>query len=62
MKASELIKELERLMTETSSDPEVGAQSHGCCNHAHTINSVEMGGAHHSRVAADEEEMIVIRV
>lgn len=52
MTASEVIKELQKLMDESGQDPEVGAQSHGCCPHAHSIREIEF----------DEQCEIVIRV
>jgi hypothetical protein len=62
MKASELIYELQRLMAETGSDPEVGAQSSGCCYHAHEILTVGMGGVYRTADVSREKGMIVIRV
>lgn len=63
MRASELIERLQQIMSETGTDPEVGAQSHGCCHHAHEIISVEMGGTSYHGVTTDDEiGEIVIRV
>ena len=56
MKASELIEKLQQLMEERDADPEVLAQSDGCCHHGHKIRKVEYGAA------SDEDDAIVIRV
>lgn len=62
MKASELVAILQALMAQRG-DPEVRASSHGCCSHAHDIESVEMGQPRFNFVdTSDEIGVIVIRV
>lgn len=63
MKASELISQLQKLMTESGTDPEVLGQSHGCCYHGHDIQSVSFGeDRYNGWNTVGESEMILIRV
>jgi hypothetical protein len=57
MKASELIAELQRLM-QKKGDPEVIAQTDGCCSHGHYIEQVDDGL---DSEWDDEHEEIVLR-
>lgn len=68
MKASEVIEQLRNLMREAGGDPEVLAQSNGCCYDGHDIRQIEFGGGempgkNPGRCWPDDEaDSIVIRV
>ena len=55
MKASQVILKLQQLMNERGIDPDVYAQSSGCCNHGHEIEVIEYD-------TVDYEDGIIIRV
>lgn len=55
MKASEVIRHLQDLMERSGKDPEVLAQSHGCCRHGHEIEYIDFDDV-------DNNEDIVIHV
>jgi hypothetical protein len=55
MKASEVILRLQYLMERSGADPEVLAQSHGCCSHGHEIEYIDFD-------EVDNNEDIVIHV
>lgn len=62
MKASKLISILQHMMQEDGSDPDVGIQAFGCCNHAHSIEVVERGSPNYKGSdTSDEVGIIVIR-
>ena len=63
MKASEVIKELQRLQEKLGNDPEVIVQSRGCCFNGHGINKITMGSETYRGIDTKEEVgSIVIRV
>ena len=65
MKCKQLIQRLSELAEEIGGDPEVRAQSCGCCGHGHEIERIVMGGKSEKEPSfrwEDEEGVIIIRV